>query len=260
MCKVYSIASMKGGVTKTTTSLNLATALALMGKKVLAVDLDPQGSLTICAGVHNPDNLPHNTNTLLNAALNEDALPEPSEYIVPCEKIDVIPCNIKLSAFELNRGHEIGAERALQTVIEPLREVYDIIILDTPPALGILTANAVTASDGVIIPVTPQLLSAVGMKMLIKTIQKIQKHVNPAVTIEGVLMSMCDTRTNLYKDISSIMEKTYSQTVRIFDTVIPHSTKVGEANLHQQSVLLYDENSKPSLAYMEFAKELMFSA
>jgi len=251
---------MKGGVTKTTTSLNLATALALMGKKVLAVDLDPQGSLTICAGVQNPDSLLHNTNTLLNAALNEDELPEPGEYIIPCEKIDVIPCNIKLSAFELNRGHEIGAERALQTVIAPLRDVYDIIILDTPPSLGILTANALTASDGVIIPVTPQLLSAVGMKMLIKTIQKIQKHVNSAVEIEGVLMSMCDTRTNLYKDISGIMETTYSQTVRIFDTIIPHSTKVGEANLRQQSVLLYDEKSKPSLAFMEFAKELMLSA
>ena len=138
--------------------------------------------------------------------------------------------------------------------------MYEIIIIDTPPALGILTSNAITASDGVIIPVTPQLLSAVGMKMLIKTIQKIQKHVNPDVAIEGVLMSMCDTRTNLYKDISGIMEKTYSQTVRIFDTIIPHSTKVGEANLRQQSVLLYDENSKPSLAYMEFAKELMISA
>jgi chromosome partitioning protein len=150
--------------------------------------------------------------------LDEDDLPEPVEYIVPCEKIGVIPCNIKLSAFELNRGHEIGAERALQMAIEPLRELYEIIIIDTPPALGILTANAITASDGVIIPVTPHLLSAVGMKMLVKTIQKIQKHVNNAVTIEGVLMSMCDTRTNLYKDISSIMKKTYSQTVRIFNT------------------------------------------
>jgi len=251
---------MKGGVTKTTTSLNLATALGLMGKKVLVVDLDPQGSLTICAGVQNPDKLTHTVYTLLDTVLNEDSLPEPSEYIIPCEKIDIIPCNIKLSAFELNRGHEIGAERALQAVIEPLREMYEIIIIDTPPSLGILTANAITASDSIIIPVTPQLLPAVGMKMLIKTIQKIQKHVNPNVSIEGVLMSMCDTRTNLYKDISNIMEKTYSQTVRIFNTIIPHSTKVGEANFRQQSVLLYDENSKPSLAYKEFAKELMTNA
>jgi len=260
MCKVYSIASMKGGVTKTTTSLNLATALGLMGKKVLAVDLDPQGSLSICAGAPNPDKLTHTAYTLLDTVLNEDDPPKPSEYIVPREKIDMIPCNIKLSAFELNRGHEIGAERALRMVLEPLREMYEIIIIDTPPSLGILTANAITASDSIIIPVTPQLLSAVGMKMLIKTIQKIQKHVNPDVTIEGVLMSMCDTRTNLYKDISGIMKQTYSQTVKIFDTIIPHSTKVGEANLRQQSVLLYDENSKPSLAYKEFAKELMTNA
>ncbi|MCL2189047.1 MAG: ParA family protein [Defluviitaleaceae bacterium] len=257
MCKVYSVASMKGGVTKTTTTLNLATALALMGKKVLAIDLDPQGSLSICAGVPNPDKLTHTTYTLLDIALDEDESLNPHDYIISCGKVDVIPCNIKLSAFELNRGHEIGAERALQTAIEPLREKYDIIIIDTPPSLGILTANALTASNGVIIPVTPQLLSAVGMKMLIKTIQKIQKHINPNVAIEGVLMSMCDIRTNLYKDISNIMEETYCQTVRIFETVIPHSTKVGEANLRQQSVLVYDEKSKPSQAYMNFAKELM---
>jgi chromosome partitioning protein len=260
MCKVYAVASQKGGVTKTTTVLNLATALALTGKKVLCVDLDPQGSLTVCAGVPNPDNLPHSTYSLLNAAMDEADPAEPGEYIVPCEEIDVIPCNITLSAFELNRGHEIGAERALQTAIEPLRELYDVILLDTGPSLGILTVGAITASDGVLITVTPQLLSAIGLKLLIKTIQKVRKHINPAVTVEGVLMTMCDTRTNLYKEISEIMEKTYSGAIRIFNTVIPHSTKVGEANLRRQSVVLYDEHSKPSRAYREFAKELMSNA
>ena len=132
--------------------------------------------------------------------------------------------------------------------------------LDTPPSLGILTVNALTASDSVLIPVTPQLLSAIGLKMLIKTIQKVQKHINPALVIDGVLMAMCDTRTNLYKEVNGIMDKTYSQSIRIFDTIIPHSTKVGEANLRRQSVLLYDEHSKPSKAYQEFAKELMLSA
>ncbi len=257
MCKVISCASQKGGVTKTTTVLNLATALALTGKKVLAVDTDPQGSLTICAGVPNPDKLPHSTYSLLNAVMDEEALPEASEYIVPCGKIDVIPCNISLSAYELNRGHEIGCERALQTVIDSLRELYDVILIDCGPSLGILTVNAITASDGVIITVTPQLLSAIGLKLLIKTIKKVQKHINPAVAIEGVLMTMCDTRTNLYKDISEIMEKTYSSEIRIFDTIIPYSTKVGEANLRQQSVVLYDGNSKPAKAYCEFAKELI---
>jgi chromosome partitioning protein len=135
-----------------------------------------------------------------------------------------------------------------------------MIIFDTGPSLGILTVNAFAASDRVIIPVTPQLLSAVGLRLLIRTIQRVQKYVNPAVAIEGVLMTMCDTRTNLYRDMSGIMEKTYSQTIRIFDTIIPHSTKVGEANLNRKSVLLYDENSKPSQAYKDFAKELILSA
>ena len=264
MSKIYAVASQKGGVAKSSTVLNLATALGMMGKKVLAVDLDPQGSLSICSGVQNPDNLTHTTYSLLNAALSEEEnpkpLPEPSEYIVPCEKIDVIPCNITLSNFELNRGHEIGAERALQTVIEPLKKLYDVIIYDTGPSLGILTVNAITASDGVIIPVTPQLLSAVGLRLLIRTIQKVQKYINPDVAIEGVLVTMCDTRTNLYRDMSDIMEKTYSQTIRIFDTIIPHSTKVGEANLNRKSVLMYDGNSKPSQAYKEFAKELIENA
>jgi chromosome partitioning protein len=260
MCKVICCASQKGGVTKTTTVLNLATALALMGKKVLAIDIDPQGSLTICAGVSNPDNLTHTTCTLLNSVLNEDKLPEPEDYIVHCERIDVIPCNIGLATFELNSSHEIGAERTLQAIIAPLRELYDVILIDTGPSLGILTINAISASDGVLITVTPQLLSAIGLKLLIKTISKVQKHINPAVTIEGVLMTMCDTRTNLYKEVNEIINNAYSQSIRIFDTIIPHSTKVGDAMLRRQSVLLYDEHSKPAQAYRAFAEELISHA
>jgi chromosome partitioning protein len=148
----------------------------------------------------------------------------------------------------------------LQKVLTPLRDLYEIILIDTGPSLGVLTANAITASDSIIIPVTPQLLSAVGLKLLINTIETAKEYFNPAVSIEGILMTMCDTRTNLYKDITEIMDKTYSQSVRIFDTIIPHSTKVGEANLRCQSVINYDGNSKPSKAYMEFAKELMSCA
>ncbi|MDR2729215.1 MAG: ParA family protein [Chitinispirillales bacterium] len=257
MCKIISCASQKGGVTKPTTVLNLATALGLMGKKVLCIDIDPQGSLSICAGVQYPDSLTHTVHSLLNGVLNEDTLPESNEYIIPCEKIDVIPSNISLSAFELNRGHEIGSEKTLQMAIAPLKEQYDFILIDTPPTLGILTVNAITASNSVLRPVTPQLLSAVGLKLLVKTIQKVQKHINPNVKIEGILMAMCDTRTNLYKEISEIMEQAYSRSIRIFETVIPQSTKVGEANLNRQSVLLYDENSKPAVAYKKFAEELL---
>lgn len=256
MCKIIAVASQKGGVAKTTTVLNLATALALQGRKVLCVDVDPQGSLTICAGVQNPDNLVHTTYSLLNAVLDEAELPPYSEYIITCGKIDVIPCNINLSAFEINRGHEIGAERALQALVEPLKEMYNFILFDTGLSLGVLTVNAIVASHSVLITVTPQLLSAIGLKLLIRTIQKVQKHLNPAVVIEGVLIAMADVRTNLYKEVNEILKGTYSQSIRIFETVIHHSTKVGEANLRQQSVLIYDENSKPAIAYKAFAKEL----
>ena len=256
MNKVYAIASQKGGVAKSSTVLNLGTALGLMGKKVLCIDLDPQGSLTICAGVKTPDKLTHTTYTLLNAVMEKEPLPEPGKYIIPCAHIDVIPCNIRLAAFETSWGHQMGVQKTLQKAINPLQEQYEIILIDTGPSLGVLTANAITASDGIIIPVTPQLLSAVGLKLLINTIETVKEYFNPNVAIEGILMTMCDTRTNLYKQINSIMEKTYSQTVRIFDTIIPHSTKVGEANLNCQSIVLYDEKSKPSQAYMDFAKEL----
>ena len=147
---------------------------------------------------HRSDDLTHTTHSLLNSVMDEEELPEPNEYIIPCGMIDVVPCNISLSAFELNRGHEIGAEKALQTAIEPLKGMYDIVLCDTGPSLGILTVNAIAASDGILIPVTPQLLSAVGLRLLIKTIQKVQKHINPAVSIEGILMNMCNYPLKLY--------------------------------------------------------------
>ena len=249
MCKVISLCSHKGGVSKTTSSLNLATALGMMGKRVLVVDMDSQSNLTICAGVTTPDQLSHTTYTLLALALDEGELPPTSEYIIPRNYFDLIPCNINLSAFEVNRGHEIGAERALQTILEPLKASYDFALIDTAPSLGMLTINAITASDSVLVPTTPQLLSAVGVKLLVTTIAKIQKHINPNVQIEGIFMTQCDTRTNLYREMSDVIEKTYGGTTRIFNAIIPHSTKVGEANLRCQSVLQYDEQSKPAQAY-----------
>lgn len=257
MCTVMTVANQKGGVGKTTTVLNLATALAFLGKKVLVIDADPQGNLTICAGVNNPDHLKNTTYSLLSSILDEEDLPDPAEFILSCEYFDIIPSNISLSAIELNRGHEIGCERALKSLLDPLNDQYDYMLIDTSPSLGILTVNAITASDFVLITVTPQLLSAIGLKLLIKTIDKVKKHINPTVQIAGVLMTMCDTRTNLYKDVSEIIEETYREKIHIFETVIPPSTKVGEANMHRQSVLLYDKHCKPASAYEAFTKEMI---
>jgi chromosome partitioning protein len=257
MCKIFTVANQKGGVGKSTTVLNLGYALAEAGKRVLLIDLDPQGSLTVCFGVDNYEKL---TTTMYNLMLNViegDPLPPKDEYLMKKDNIDLIPCNISLCAIENKLIGEIGSEKTVSYIISELKNDYDYVILDTSPSLGILTVNAITASSGVIITVTPQLLSAVGLKLLIKTIQKVQNHINPAVTIEGVLMTMCDTRTNLCKEMNDVIEKTYRQTVRIFDTMIPFSTKVGEANMYRKSVLLYDKNCKPSKAYKNFARELI---
>ena len=189
--------------------------------------------------------------------MDEAEPPPPDEYIISGEYFDTIPCNLNLSGFELGRGHEIGVERALQAVLKPLKTSYDIILIDTEPSLGVLTINALTASDGILITVTPQLISAVGMKLLLETVHKIKKHINPNVEVVGAIMTMCDTRTNLYKEVSEILAQTYGQTIRIFNTIIPHFTKVGESLLRQQSVLQYDANSKPAQAYLTAAKELM---
>jgi chromosome partitioning protein len=260
MCKIYTVANQKGGVGKSTTVLNLGHALAEAGKRVLLIDLDPQGSLTVCFGVDNHEKLTTTMYHLMQNVIEGEPLPPKDEYLVRKNNIDLIPCNISLGAIENKLIGEIGSEKTVSYIINALKDDYDYILLDTSPSLGILTVNAITASGGVLITVTPQLLSAVGLKLLIKTIQKIQKHINPTVTVEGVLMTMCDTRTNLYRDISDIMDAMYSQTVRIFDTQIPYSTKVGEANLRRQSVLQYDKNSKPSQAYKDFAKELIVNA
>ncbi|MDR0219901.1 MAG: ParA family protein [Lachnospiraceae bacterium] len=258
---IYSVASMKGGVAKTTTTLNLAYAFAQMGKKVLAVDLDPQGNLTICAGVADYDNLEHTAYTLLLEALedNEDEEPKkPSaeKAIVSCGIFDLIPCNNNLAAFETNKGHVIGVESSLKVVVEPLRGIYDVIIIDTQPSFGILPLNAIVASESVIIPITPQLLSAVGARDLFRMIKRIKKHYNPNIAIEGIVMCLCDTRTKIYREVNKLVEDNYGQRARIFDAVIPVSVKVSEANMASKSVIEYAPDSKPAEAYINLAKEI----
>jgi chromosome partitioning protein len=259
MRKVFAVASQKGGVAKTTTTFNLAVALTKLGKKVLVIDLDPQGSLTICVGVENPDSLEHSASTLLEAALDmdEEGSLESSRYVTQCAEVDIIPSNIELAAFEAYGANVMGGDKALRTAIAPLLQSYDIILIDCAPSLGKLTINALAASDGVIIPVTPHLLSVVGLKQLVATIRKVKTHVNPTVRIDGILMTRCDINLNLYKDIKELLLELYGGKIRIFNTLIHNSTRVGEAERRRQSVIAYSKNSKPAKAYKALAKELI---
>ena len=260
MCKVIVIANQKGGVGKTCTVRNLSYSLAQLGKRVLAVDFDAQFNLTTCFGIENPNELKHTMATLMTDMLNETELPSGEEYILHIGNVDLIPASIQLSVVDANLRIEMGSERLLSNLLETVRDDYDYILVDTCPSLGSLTINALTAADEVIIPVNPQLLAVMGLQELTQTILKIRRRLNPKIQFGGILLTMCDKRTNLYKEISAQVDSAYRNGMRIFDSQIPMTVKVGEANCCGMAVAEYDKTNSAGVAYMDFAKEVAQSA
>ncbi|WP_255314240.1 DUF6075 family protein [Bacillus sp. FJAT-26390] len=183
---VITIANQKGGTGKTTTAYNLAFALSNEGKKVLLVDFDPQGNLSMCFGIEQPDQIKFSMFNIMNAIMLDEQLPDAAEYIHSRGNIDLIPSNIELSVAEINLRDEMGGEKTLISLLEPMKYKYDYIIIDTNPSLGLLTINALAASDSVLIPVNPQLWSATGLTQLLKIIVKVKKRINPRISIEGI--------------------------------------------------------------------------
>lgn len=257
MCKIIVVAAQKGGVGKTSTVRNLSYSLAEIGKRVLAVDFDPQFSLSTCFGIDDPDKQEHTTATLMTSMLEDEELPPPTAFIRTVGKVDLIPSSIQLSVIEANLRLEMGSEHLFANLLESLRGDYDYIIVDTCPSLGTLTISALTAADEVMIPVNPQLLAVMGLQELTKTILKIKRRLNPKIRFGGILFTMCDKRTNLYKEISGQVDAAYRSGMRIFDSRIPTTVKVGEANGLGLSVMEYDSKSPAALAYMELAKEVL---
>lgn len=256
MCRIIAVGSQKGGVGKSTTVRNLTYSLAELGHRVLAVDFDPQFNLTTCFGIDNITAIPHTTASLMTAMLNDEELPSSEDYILHIGKVDLIPSSIQLSVTEANLRIEMGSEQLLANLLEPLREQYDYIVIDTCPSLGSLTINALTAADEVIIPVNPQLLAVMGLQELTSTILKIRRRLNPKIKFGGILLTMCDKRTNLYKEICAQVDTAYRSGMRIFNSQIPMTVKVGEANFNGMAVAEYDKNNAAGIAYMNFAKEV----
>lgn len=257
MGKIYMIGSQKGGVGKTTTVLNLAYFLQKMGKKVLAVDFDSQANLTACFGIENTGELEHTIGHLMMAEIENTKLPAPKRYIRTKEEIDFIPSSIYLSVVDAKLRLEMGTEKILSEILGPLREKYDYILIDTCPALGTLTINALAAADEVIITVNPQLLAMLGMQDFLKTVMKIRRRINPELGIAGILLTMCDSRTKLCKLLAEEVEDSFQGQIRVFDTRIPNTVKVGESIYYSMPVGQYSLKSSASIAYWQFAKELV---
>ena len=257
---VLAVVNQKGGTGKTTTCENLGVGLAQEGKKVLLVDVDPQGSLTISLGYPRPDDLESTLSELMAKVMQETPL-SPGEGLLHHEEgVDLIPANISLSGIEVSLVNAMSRETILKQLMEPLKRQYDFILLDCMPSLGMLTVNALAAADNVLIPVQAQYLSAKGLEQLLQTVNKVRRQINPKLRIEGILLTMVDGRTNYAKEISNLIRETYGSKIKVFGTDIPHSVRAAEISAEGKSIFRHDPKGKVASAYRTLAKEVIQDA
>ena len=253
MGKVIALANQKGGVGKTTSTINLGAALAEQGRQVLLVDMDPQGALSVGLGI-NPLALEQ---TVYNLLLDRKADAGPVIERTKQDGLELLPSNIDLAAAEILLAPEVGRERALARVLRPLRERYDHVLIDCPPSLGLLTVNALTAADGVLIPLECEYFALRGMALLMDTIEKVREDINPDLEIVGILATMYDARTVHGREVLGRVEDAFGG--RVFRTVIAKTIRFAEAPVAGESILTYAGSSSGALAYRELAKEVLAS-
>lgn len=250
MGRVIALANQKGGVGKTTTSINLGACLAKLGQKVLLIDADAQGNATSGLGIRKADIKADVYDVLVNEVPMTDVIIHTSR-----KNLDIIPATIQLSGAEIELTSQMAREKRLADAVVPIRDSYDYILIDCPPSLGMLTINAFTACDTILIPVQSEYYALEGLSQLLNTIQLVQKHFNPNLKIEGVLLTMLDARTNLGNEVVEEVKRFFKD--KVYQTIIPRNVRLSEAPSHGMSIIDYDPSSRGAKEYMALAKEVL---
>ena len=254
MCKVISVVNQKGGVGKTTTTVNVGIGLAREGKKVLLIDADPQGSLTASLGYEEPDDLRITLATIMMDVINEEEISLEDGILHHQENVDLLPANIELSALEVTMGNVMSREMIMKEYIDAIRCRYDYILIDCMPSLGMMTINALVSSDSVLIPVQAAYLPVKGLQQLIKTILTVKKRLNRKLAIEGILLTMVDFRTNYARDIASRVHTTYGSQIEVFENVIPMSVKAAETSAEGKSIYIRKREERKDRLHQNYLK------
>lgn len=258
-CKTIAICNQKGGVGKTTTTVNLGVGLAMQGKKVILIDADPQSDLTTCLGWQDTDRLSITLATKFTEVMRDELQDPLSGILHHQEGVDLVPASLDLSAMEMSLVTAMSRENIMRSYLEQVKANYDYVLIDCMPSLGMITINALAAADSVIIPVQTQYLPAKGMTQLLQTVAKVKRHINPNLKIDGVLLTLVDGRTNLARSTAEALRTNFGSVMRIYKTSIPTAVKAAEVSSKGKSIYAYEPSSPVSRAYSNFTKEVLSS-
>lgn len=254
---IYCLCNQKGGCSKTMSSVSLGVGLAREGKKVLLVDVDAQGSMTASLGYQHPDQMEVTLATVLGAVITDSPLPEGGGILHHEEGVDLLPANIELSGLEVTLVNTMSRETILRQYLETVKRQYSHIIVDCQPSLGMLTVNALAAANSVLVPVQAEYLPAKGLEQLLQTINKVRRQINPKLKIDGILLTMVDSRTNFAKEIAALLRENYGSKIKVFASEIPHSVRAKEISAEGKSIYAHDPEGKVANAYKNLTKEVL---